>query len=160
MNLLDTALDASIVLSFDRTGFRRHQRGFVAADLQVDLAGKVIVVTGASSGLGFAAARKLAALDAEVWMVSRDGPRGPDAVARLKQEFPHANVCFAQLDVSSLADVRRFADGFARPVDVLVNNAGVLTDHHTRTAEGHDLTFATNVLVPFALTHLLLPKPK
>ncbi len=160
MTLLDSALDASIVLSFDRTGFRRHQRGFVAADLQIDLAGKVVLITGANSGLGYAAAHRLAALGAEVWLLCRDVGRGGEAMARLKHDFPHAHVCLANLDVSSLNDVRRFADGFDRPVDVLINNAGVLPDRHTTTPEGHELTFATNVLGPFALTHRLLPKLK
>lgn len=160
MSLLDQFLDASIVPSLGRAGFRRHARTFVANDLAVDLTGKVVLVTGANSGLGFATAHRLAALHAEVWLLCRDPQRGADALARLKAELPQSNAHLAALDVSLLADVRRFANGFDRPVDVLVNNAGVMPPARTTTPEGHELTFATNVLGPFALTRLLLPKLK
>ena len=74
--LLDAALDASVVLSFDRNGYRRHARRFDPKDLDVDLAGKTALVTGANSGLGKAAARGLAGLGARVVMLCRDEARG------------------------------------------------------------------------------------
>ncbi len=158
MGLLDKLLDASVLLSFDRTGFRRHARRFVAADLQTKLTGKVVLVTGANSGLGLATARALAALDARVRMLCRDPARGAQAFDAVKAEHPAADVRLLPLDVSLLGDVERFAAAFDEPVDVLVNNAGVLPDTLRRTSEGHELTFATNVLGPFALTAALLPK--
>lgn len=158
MSLLDSVLDASVVFSFDRRGFRRHARRFVAADLQVSLAGKVVVVTGANSGIGFAASRALAALGATVVLACRDEGRGRAALEALRAELPSADLRLELLDVSLLADVRRFCERLRGPVDVLVNNAGVLPDALTRTAEGHELTFATNVLGPHALTAGLMPR--
>lgn len=153
MGLLDQVLDASVVLSFDRNGFRRHARGFTPADLQVDLSGKTVLVTGANSGLGLAATKALAALGATVVMACRDAARGEAARAGV-----HGRTELVRLDVSSLADVRRFVAAWgARPLDVLVNNAGVLPETLQRTAEGLELTFATNVVGPFALTEGLLP---
>ncbi len=157
MKLLDAALDATVVLSFDRHGFRRHARRFDPTDLAVDLAGHTVLVTGANSGLGLAATRQLARLGATVVMLCRDLARGEAARAGLLEEHPGARLELAQLDVSSLADVRRFAASWARPIDVLVNNAGVLPDALTRTSEGLELTFATNVVGPFALTRALRP---
>ena len=158
MSFLDQVLDASVLLSFDRTGFRRHAKAFVPTDLSVDLRGKVVLVTGANSGLGFATSRRLAALGAKVFMLCRDGLRGARAVAAVRAELPDADVHLARLDLSLLADVQRFAATFEGPIDVLVNNAGVLPDRRQQTPEGHELTFATNVLGPFALTRLLAPK--
>ncbi|MEW6432418.1 MAG: SDR family NAD(P)-dependent oxidoreductase [Myxococcota bacterium] len=156
--MLDALLDASVFLSFDRTGYRRHARRFHAEDLQVDLRGVTIVVTGANSGLGLAATRQLARLGATVAMACRDEGRGEAARASVLAEQPGADVAVLRLDLSSLADVRRFVAAWAGRVDVLVNNAGVLPPALTRTAEGHELTFATNVLGPFALTKGLLPR--
>lgn len=158
MRFLDHVLNASVVLSFDRTGFRRHARGFVPNDLSVSLRGKVVLVTGANSGLGLATTRRLAALGARLWMLCRDDLRGARALAAVRAEFPAADVRLGRLDVSLVSDVERFAATFDGPVDVLVNNAGVLADSRQQTAEGHELTFATNVLGPFALTRLLAPK--
>lgn len=158
MSLLDRALDASVFFSFDRSGFERHARRFVAADTKVSMEGRSVVVTGANSGIGFETARALAALGATVHLVCRNEARGEAARARLATEFPSAKLVLHQLDVSSLPAVKRFCDRFKGAVDVLVNNAGVLLDAPARTAEGHELTYATNVLGPFVLTAGLLPK--
>jgi dehydrogenase/reductase SDR family member 12 len=158
MGALDSFLDASVVFSFDRSGFRRHARRFVAADLQVSLAGKVVLVTGANSGLGFSASKALAALGATVHLLCRDEGRGRAAVEAIRTQLPSADLHLHRLDVSRLSDVRRFVETFHGPVDVLVNNAGVLPATLTRTDEGHEVTFATNVLGPHALTKALLPK--
>lgn len=158
MGLFDKALDASVLFSFDKSGFERHARRFVDADLRVSMQGKVVLVTGANSGLGFSTARALATLGATVHLLCRDEARGQAAVERLKTELPSADVHLSRLDVSRLVDVRRFVEAFRGPVDVLVNNAGVLPDTLTRTNEGHEVTFATNVLGPYALTEGLLPR--
>lgn len=158
MPFLDTLLDASVVFSFGRSGFERHARRFVATDTRVSMQGRSVLVTGANSGLGFATARALAALGATVHLLCRDEGRGQAALETLRKELPSSDLHLHRLDVSRLADVRRFVEGFKGPVDVLVNNAGVLPDTLTRTDEGHELTFATNVLGPFALTAALMPK--
>lgn len=158
MSLLDRALDASVFFSFDRSGFERHARRFVPGDVKVSMTGKSVVVTGANSGIGFAVARSLAALGATVHLVCRNPTRGAEALATLNAEFPSAKLILHQLDVSSLPAVKRFCELFKGPVDVLINNAGVLLGAPARTAEGHELTYATNVLGPFVLTSGLMPK--
>lgn len=158
MSLLDSVLDASVAFSFDRTGFRRHARRFVPGDTQVSMRGKTVLVTGANSGIGFAISKALAALGATVHLACRDEGRGQRALETLRAELPTANLHLQLLDVSVLSEVQRFAERLRGPIDVLVNNAGVLPDTLSRTAEGHEVTFATNVLGPHALTSALMPR--
>ncbi len=156
--LLDAALDASVVLSFDRNGYRRHARRFDPKDLDVDLAGRTALVTGANSGLGKAAARGLARLGARVVMLCRDEARGREARAELSRETGSRELEVVRLDVSDLGDVRRVAEGLGSgSVDVLVHNAGVLPDRRATTPDGLELTLATNLVGPFLLTGLLRP---
>lgn len=158
MAWVDSVLDASVVFSFDRSGFARHAKRFVEADLQVSMQGRSVLVTGANSGIGLSSARALAALGADVHLLCRDEGRGRTALERLRSELPAARLELHRLDVSSLKDVRRFVESFRGPVDVLINNAGVLPSTLQRTDEGHELTFATNLLGPHVLTSALMPK--
>ncbi|MFF7725116.1 oxidoreductase [Streptomyces sp. NPDC008001] len=124
-----------------------------------DQKGRTAVVTGANSGLGFQTARELARHGAHVVMTARDRSRGTAAVERLLAEQPRASVELRLLDLSDLDSVAAFAqqivdDGL--PVDVLVNNAGVMWPPHRLTPQGYELQFATNHLGHFALTGLLL----
>jgi dehydrogenase/reductase SDR family member 12 len=158
-SLLDTVLDRTVIGGYTNVGYRIRRRGWSASDLQ-RLDGKVVVVTGASSGLGLAAGEGLARLGATVWLVVRSRERGEQArariVARSGNEDVHVGVC----DLSRLESVRRFAGRFiARSprLDVLVNNAGVLTPERECSADGIELTLATNVIGPFLLTNLLIP---
>lgn len=153
MSLLDRALDKSIVFSFDRSGFERHRASFADPDLNVDLTGRRILVTGANGGLGFATASALAARGATVHLLCRSLERGEAARARID-----GDVHVDRIDVSDLGDVRRFAGSFEPDhVDVLIHNAGVLPSERTITDDGLELTWATNVVGPFLLTHLLAP---
>ena len=157
-SLVDAALDASVVLSFDRNGFRRHSRRFDPADLEVDLSGKTALVTGANSGLGKAAAAGLARLGARVVMLCRDEGRGKAAREELERETGRKAFEVERLDVSDLGDVARAAEGLcAGRVDVLIHNAGVLPARRETTGDGLELTLATNLVGPFLLTGLLLP---
>jgi NAD(P)-dependent dehydrogenase (short-subunit alcohol dehydrogenase family) len=157
--LLDAALDASIVFSFDRSGFTRHARAFRPTDLAVDLTGRVCLVTGANSGIGRATSLALARRGAELWLLCRDPGRGRQAEAALRRESGNARVHFAPLDVSRLGSVRAFAADFPHErVDVLVHNAGVLPALREETEDGLELTLATNVVGPFELTRRLEPK--
>lgn len=152
-------LDPTIVLSFDRSGFARHAAGFDPRDLEISLAGRTCLVTGANSGIGFATSQGLAARGAAVWLLCRDPGRGEAAARELRRLTGSKRIHVATLDVSDLGAVRRFAAGFepAR-VDVLVHNAGMLADKRRETADGHELTLATHVLGPLLLTCLLQPK--
>lgn len=155
----DALLDASILYSFDRSGFRRHARSFAPGDLDADLAGKVCLVTGANSGIGFETSQALAGRGATVWMLCRDRKRGQRAVEQVRVATGSTRVHLALLDVSDLGAVRRFARELAAPrVDVLVHNAGVLPDRRVESVDGHEITLATHVLGPWALTQALEPK--
>jgi len=152
-------LDASILFSFDRSGYRRHARAFAPGDLDVDLAGRVCLVTGANSGIGLETSRALAERGATVWMLCRDRQRGQRALEEVRRSARSKHVHLAQLDVSDLGAVRRFARDFRPPrVDVLVHNAGVLPDSRATSVDGHEITLATHVLGPWLLTRALLPK--
>jgi NAD(P)-dependent dehydrogenase (short-subunit alcohol dehydrogenase family) len=157
--LVSRVLGPTIVLSFDRTGYRLHSASFDPEALCVDLAGKVCLVTGANSGIGFATAQALAARGATAWLLCRSPERGEQAARRLRAATGSHRVHLARLDVSSLSSVRAFADGFgAERVDVLVHSAGVLPDRRQQTPDGVELTLATNVVGPFLLTERLLPR--
>ncbi len=152
-------LDPTIVFSFDRTGYWLHSASYRPGDLEVNLTGCVCLVTGANSGLGFEAARELAWRGGEVWLLCRDAERGQAALEQIQREQPNALLHLELLDVSNLSMVRLFAKRFPRDrVGVLVNNAGILPETRRETVEGIETTWATNVLGPFLLTELLLPR--
>jgi NAD(P)-dependent dehydrogenase (short-subunit alcohol dehydrogenase family) len=123
--------------------------------------GRRVIITGANSGIGYHTAAVLARHGAEVVLACRDQQRASDALARLRETSPGARFEIASLDLASLASVRAFAErelARQRPLDVLVNNAGVMAPLQRReTADGFELQFGTNVLGHFALTALLMP---
>ena len=158
--LIDTALDRSIVLGYGRVGLlaRRRLPGWPADPPRID--GATVLVTGAASGLGLATACGFARLGAIVHAHARDGDRAAEAVRAIRARCPHADVRPQTCDLGSLAAVKSFATEFAAReprFDVLVNNAGVMPARRARSADGHELMFATHVLAPFALSMLLLP---
>lgn len=130
--------------------------------MSADLAGKKIFVTGASSGIGLEASVVFARRGAEVVLAARDERRGKAALARVAEAASGAAAPAPSLllcDFSSLADVRRLAADYRAKharLDVLVNNAGGVSDTRRTTADGFEQTFAVNHLAPFLLTHLLL----
>ncbi|GGD31190.1 oxidoreductase [Croceicoccus pelagius] len=133
--------------------------GFTAAYVP-DLSGRTYVVTGANTGLGFEAARVLAARGGEVVLACRSEDKAREAMARISRETPHAKLDFAELDLGDLDAVRRSAESLSQRerLDVLVNNAGVMIPPLSHTAQGFELQFGVNHLGTFALTSLLLPK--
>lgn len=158
---LDLLLDPTILFSFDRYGFARHALSFDPSDLDVSLQGRVALVTGANSGIGYETAKALASLGAEVWLLCRSQARGQAALEQLRHTYPLANVRLQRLDVSDLSDVRAFARDFkGSRIDILVHNAGVLPATLERSPQGIESTLATNLLGPFLLTELLWPKLK
>ncbi len=126
-----------------------------------DLSGKRAVVTGASDGMGLGIAARLAGAGAEVVMPVRNPRKGEAAVAKIRDEHPHAKLSLEALDLSSLASVAALGEKLRAeesPIHLLINNAGVMTppDRQT-TADGFELQFGTNHLGHFALTGHLLP---
>ncbi len=117
-----------------------------------DQSGRTIVVTGATSGIGLVTARELAKAGARVVLAVRDTAKGGKVAAALPGRTE-----VRELDVSRLASVRAFAEAWSGPIDVLVNNAGIMQVPEARTEDGFELQTATNFLGPFALTTLLLP---
>lgn len=157
-SLLDRVLDASIYFSFDASGYRRHARHFDPEDLNVDLSGRRVLITGANSGLGKVTALSLGQLGAEVWMLCRNRERGEAALADLHTATGRDDGRLELVDLSDLGSVRDLADRLgSTPVDVLVHNAGALVHRRTLTGEGLELTWATHVVGPTLLTELLLP---
>lgn len=126
-----------------------------------DLSGRFAVVTGANSGLGLGLAKRLAAAGADVVMAIRCRTKGESAIAEIRREAPSAKLVIRHLDLSSLKSVAALgeelvADG--RPIDILINNAGVMTPpQRQETRDGFELQFGTNHLGHFALTGHLLP---
>lgn len=156
--VLSRVLDPTIVLSFDRTGYRRHAVGFTPEDLDRDLAGRRAVVTGANSGIGFEAALALAERGAEVVLACRNEERGLAARDAIRARTGNPRIVLERVDLSRLEDVRSFADRLAgERLDWLVHNAGVLPARREQTEDGLELTFATHVAGPHVLTRRLLP---
>ncbi len=122
--------------------------------------GKAVLITGANSGLGFEAARLLAAKGARVILAVRDVTRGERAVAEIRRSVPAADLAVLPLDLASLASIRRAAAEVLRSeerLEVLINNAGVMAIPRRLTADGFEMQFGVNHLGHFALTGLLLP---
>jgi NAD(P)-dependent dehydrogenase (short-subunit alcohol dehydrogenase family) len=124
-----------------------------------DQTGRVAVVTGANSGLGWVTARELARSGARVVLACRNLGKGHAAVEEIRAAVPEAQLQLEELDLASLASVRGFAERFKAThdgLDLLINNAGIMGTPRRRTADGFELQFGTNHLGHFALTTALL----
>jgi NAD(P)-dependent dehydrogenase (short-subunit alcohol dehydrogenase family) len=126
----------------------------------IDLAGRRVLVTGASSGIGQETARALAARGAEVILTARDTAKGEGVAAGIRESTGNAKVSVESVELASLASIREFAQRFLAKYDtlhILVNNAGVMACPLARTADGFEMQFGTNHLGHFLLTGLLVP---
>lgn len=125
-----------------------------------DQRGRRMMVTGVTAGIGTQTALELARAGAEVVLAARSQDRLTRTRAELEDEVPGASFRELIVDVSDLSSVRRAAEQAAAygPLDVIVNNAGVMAPPYRRTADGFELQLATNHLGPFLLTGLLLPQ--
>lgn len=125
-----------------------------------DLRGRVCIVTGATSGIGLETARGLAKLGAKVVLVGRDSQRLDRTCREIASDATASGPEAVTCDLSSQADIRRAATVIRSRhprLDVLINNAGVVTRTRTLTADGIETQLAVNHLAPFLLTHLLIP---
>ncbi|MGL5863370.1 MAG: oxidoreductase [Phycicoccus sp.] len=131
---------------------------WTAADLP-DLSGCRALVTGANSGIGLVEARELARVGADVVLAVRNAEAGRSAADRIRATGARGQVTVERLDLASLESVRELAGRLDGPLDLLINNAGVMTPpKHRTTIDGFELQFGTNHLGHFALTALLLPR--
>jgi short chain dehydrogenase len=133
------ARDPMLAPTFDETD---NATTFSTADLP-DMTGRSVIVTGANSGIGRAAAGALAGAGARVALAVRNVDKGRAAAAAMPGETE-----LRQLDLASLASVREFAAAWDGEIDLLINNAGVMVPPLTRTADGFELQFGTNHLRP------------
>jgi NAD(P)-dependent dehydrogenase (short-subunit alcohol dehydrogenase family) len=126
-----------------------------------DQTGRVAVITGANTGLGYETARALAEHGAHVVLAVRNLEKGKDAVARITAASPRADVALQELDLTSLDSIRAAARQLRSDhdrIDLLINNAGVMYTPKSTTKDGFELQFGTNHLGHFALTGLLLDR--
>jgi NAD(P)-dependent dehydrogenase (short-subunit alcohol dehydrogenase family) len=122
----------------------------------VSMEGKTCVITGATSGIGRAAAETLAAMGARIVLIARNKQRGEAMLTQLRDRFPLARHSIHYADLLRLAEVKQVAADIARAeprVDVLVNNAGAMFAWRKITPDGFERTFALNHIAPFVLTH-------
>jgi retinol dehydrogenase-14 len=123
------------------------------------MGGKVVLITGGTSGIGRAAATALAARGAEVIVTGRSRERGEAAIEEIRRASGNEGVSLALADLTVQAEIRRLAEEFGRShdrLDVLINNAGAVFSKRKETADGIERTLALNHLAPFLLTNLLL----
>lgn len=121
--------------------------------------GKVVIVTGSSSGIGFEAARVLANKEATVIIAVRNLEKGNKAAEKILAQNKEAEIKVMELDLANLESVEKFAAAFKKTysrLDLLINNAGVMVPPYSKTEDGFELQFGTNHLGHFALTGLLL----
>lgn len=125
-----------------------------------DQTGKVIVITGSTSGLGKEAARQLAGQGGTIVMAVRNTQKAEGVKKEIMKEFPKADIRIQRLDLGDLASVKEFSDAIAaeyKQLDILINNAGVMMCPYSKTKDGFEIQMGTNHLGPFALTGQLMP---
>lgn len=122
--------------------------------------GRIALVTGANTGLGFETAQALASKGAHVILACRNPQKAKQAIQDIRKAVPEAQLEFLQLDLGNLGQIREAAEQFKRQhtqLDLLINNAGVMMPPYQKTTDGFELQLGTNHLGHFLLTGLLLP---
>ncbi|CAH1995551.1 unnamed protein product [Acanthoscelides obtectus] len=122
--------------------------------------GKNVIITGGASGIGLETTKELSKRGANIILAIRNAEKGTKAVEEIKNFYQKAKVTVKILDMSEFSSIRAFAQQIIdeyEKIDILINNAGIIFHPYKRTSEGNELTFVTNYLGPFLLTHLLLP---
>ncbi len=147
------------MLTFSRVGYAARRLSSPA--LRERLNGRTVVLTGATSGLGLASAHALAALGATLILVGRDDRKLAQTAADIAQTNDVDPPTTERADLALMSEVRALAQRLldrAQPIHVLINNAGALFDERAQTAEGFERSLAINLMSPFLLTNLLLPR--
>jgi NAD(P)-dependent dehydrogenase (short-subunit alcohol dehydrogenase family) len=160
ISLLDDFLNWTVIGGYDRIGYSVRRMGWDEAEINVDMTGKVIMITGGNAGIGRAAATSLAGLGASVTIVCRNRERGEEACNAIRRETGNQEVFLEVADMSNPDAVQAMAGRFAANhtrLDVLINNAGVLLQEKAFTDNDTEMTFAVNTLGYFQLTRLMLP---
>lgn len=155
---LDTALDKTVLPGYSAIGPALRRRWWPSDPAPQALVGRHVVVTGASSGLGRAAAAGIARLGATVHLVGRDAERLESSAELIRSEVRDADLLTEVCDVSDLDDVRSYATGLRERVPALhaiVHDAGVMPPRRTETDQGHEVALATHVIGPLLLTEEL-----
>jgi len=160
--IVDEALEIPVVPSFSRIGFQARKRVTKWADLDsYDLAGKVMLITGGTSGIGRAAAQQLAMMGATVIITGRTASRNQAVVDQLIDATNNPQISQVAADMGEPEDVRRLAEVVLRNhdrLDVLIHNAGALANERAEASTGVESTIASQVVGPFLLTSLLLDR--
>lgn len=159
LTALDGALDRSVVLGYSRVGPLLRRRWWPADPEPDALRGRHVVVTGATSGIGEATARRLAGLGATTHLLGRTPDKVDRVCADLRVAVPHAEVVAETCDVGDLDAVAAWCDDLAARVPALhglVHNAGVLPAERAETPQGHEVALAAHVLGPHLMTERLL----
>jgi len=140
-------------------GLRLYNRGCYC-DEQVDLSGKIVLITGGHSGIGYETTRGLARRKATIFIGCKDPQKAQESIQKLISETQNTNIFLLPLDLSSFNSIRQFVSQFQAkklPLHILINNAGVWMHDTTRnfSVDGFEMTFAVNHLGHFLLTQLL-----
>ncbi len=157
---IDAALEASVVGSFTRVGSAVRRR-LDDWDLDGSLDGRVVVISGATSGLGLAAARRFAEMGATLEIIARNPDKAEAKCEELSKASGNPRIGFVEADTGDLDAMRAAAADISwrhDAVHVLIHNAGALDDERNTSPQGIEQTVASQVVGPFLLTQLLLPQ--
>jgi NAD(P)-dependent dehydrogenase (short-subunit alcohol dehydrogenase family) len=163
-NLINSIADRTIVggmVGFTKLGYLARRRGW--EPLNPNLDGRTVVITGATSGLGRAAAQRLATFGPRLVLVGRNPEKLQSTIEEIAATTGNENLRAAVADLSLMSSVRNVADELLdseSEIHCLINNAGALFGERSETTEGIELTLATNLLSHFLLTNLLLERIK
>ncbi|MTB88088.1 SDR family NAD(P)-dependent oxidoreductase [Aeromicrobium senzhongii] len=159
-DVIDAEVAADDTISFSRHGYERRRPTWDDTDM-ADVAGRTVVVSGGTAGVGLGASTSLAALGAHVVMLGRNPDRGAAAVQEVTAATGNRDVEWVPLDLASLSSVRATAATLLQRyprIHALVNNAGGMWDTWETSVDGIEMSWATNVVGPYLLTELLLDR--